>query len=245
MLPIQLLENRRFLSVDPYFEVTSRGTLVVHGTDAAEQITVQLVRDDASRGFRVIVQADGSFNVERHEFSGKFSHIKRIRVEAGGGDDRLNVGGGSQMTRPVTLLGEAGNDQIDFSSNGPVMADGGDGLDQISDVPYINVAARRNSEVLDAFFADAVENSVNTLLGGNGDDTLSGDANDVIDGGTGTDQGVIAFSSRNGAISNDRSLGLATDYYARLGATGLDEFRALDITDAFQSELIGGGLRAS
>ena len=63
-----------------------------------------------------------------------------------------------------------------------------------------------------------------TLLGNAGDDTLFGDSNDFVDGGTGSD--VAATLVTNVSSSDQaRADALAEVFYGRLGATNIETFK--------------------
>ena len=229
MAHIQLLESRRLFSADPIFELTSKGTLIVHGTADADAITVNVLHTGSLK-FHVLVSLrvpPAGAPTIAHEFRSSMGQIKRFRVEAGDGDDSVDVLGRELLTKPGTVLGGNGDDDIGLLSDGPISVDSGDGNDSInelfefSSVYGFEVKATKNREALDSAFA-MNGGSVNTLLGGAGNDTVIADTNDVVDGGTGTDRGELGLFGS--AFNESRREGLQHDFYARLGAIGLEDF---------------------
>ncbi len=93
-----------------------------------------------------------------------------LRVDGGGGDDKLEIEFGTPAALKVHVLGGAGDDTLrDYSDGGNVL-DGGDGADSVTGGP-----------------------GNDTVLGGPGDDLVVGDGftgtfADVIDGGPGYDR---------------------------------------------------------
>jgi RTX calcium-binding nonapeptide repeat (4 copies) len=221
MMDIQRLESRRLLAADPFFQLTSKGTLIITGTDAGDEITIQLKHGQQNDGVQLIVQPDrdGALAV-LHQASISYAKMKHIRIDAGGGDDKIFISGGDQMTRPATILGGDGDDQISYSSSAPTFVDAGAGDDLITGAAIVSVGSTKNSDVLDAAFAAPNSTAAATIMGGDGDDSLYGDTNDQIDGGAGNDTASVLFSGK--AVSDARISALAHDYYARLGATGIE-----------------------
>jgi hypothetical protein len=206
--------------------------LIVHGTEAKDEIVVQLVHNQAADGVQVIVTPKDGIDADiRHEIHVKYRNVKRYRIEAGAGDDFVNISGGNEMRRPATILGGAGNDLIGYSSMGPTLVDAGDGNDQTSGSPIVAVNAKKNRDVLDATFDSPNGTAPATILGGAGDDSLNGDSNDQIDGGSGSDVAQLIALGKD--VPDDRLQALAHDYYARLGATGVEQTKASSLSSSF------------
>ena len=113
------------------------------------------------------------------------------RIFAGDGDDTVTGGGGNDE-----IFGESGDDRLD-GSGGNDMIDGGDGNDYLLGGTNLTVS----DDAVAAGFYDR-----DTLLGGAGNDTLSGgrDAND-LQGGDGDDllNGSGSRDSLDGGAGND------------------------------------------
>jgi hypothetical protein len=222
MLLVQMLESRTLFAADPTFQLTAKGTLIVRGGAASDEIIVQLKHGKAADGVQVLVTLDKpTGSSPPQEYDSTYKKIKRYYIDAGAGDDFINIAGGSQMTRPATILGGAGNDTLGFSPDAPTLVAGGAGNDQVVGTPpSVEATSSKNRDVLDATFATSNSSSSATLLGGAGDDTISGDTNDQIDGGAGNDTAKLLIY---GNISDDRRNALAADYYARLNANSVEQ----------------------
>jgi Ca2+-binding RTX toxin-like protein len=225
---LEALENRCMFDAVPTFQLTSKGTLIITGTAGPDLISVQLRHGKPSDG----IIATRTFNNrevqsgERVDAHYAFGRVKRFRMEGGDGNDVLDYGGGSLLTKPATLLGQAGDDTLNFSVNALVLADGGDGNDLVKSpsnisATYLAVFHRHNRDVLDFNLAPGhYDEQPCTLIGGDGDDTMGGDGNDVIDGGNGNDTGRVLILETD--LPADRKAALAHDYFARLNTTGLE-----------------------
>jgi len=216
--PIESLEPRRLLAADPTFELSPKGTLVVHGSSKSDSIEVSLLHGKAADGFRAILDNKAG----SHEARFKFKSVKRIYIEAAGGDDSIFVGGGTEQTRPATVLGGAGNDKINHAFNASIFASGGSGNDVVGATAVISVTSTRDRDVIKGIFAVQNKTAVNTLQGDAGNDTLSGDTNDSVDGGGGTDTAVLTIAATVQTVPQTRADSLATSYYSRLGATSIE-----------------------
>lgn len=129
---IEYLEIRRHLAATAY--VSSRGTLLVQGTSAADEIQI---RQDA-----LSIEVDDSVNA-RMTFSAR--DVKRIRISCGDGDDAVVA----RVFLPVDLLGEAGNDRLEGGDGNDTFT-GGDGADTL--VPNLgndDVSAISADDVVD------------------------------------------------------------------------------------------------
>jgi RTX calcium-binding nonapeptide repeat (4 copies) len=227
---VERLENRQLFAALPSFSFTSKGTLIIQGSDGDDTITVNLAHGRPSGGFYALVTpSPKTANPALHifqEIRADFSKTKRIMIDGGDGNDKIDINGvGSNLiTQPVTILGGNGDDTIGGSTGGPILADGEAGNDTISfNTTYLYVGGTRNRDSLNAAFSTNWNLPANTILGGDGDDTLMGSLDDHIDGGNGNDTAttwVIFGSGQN--KSSQRADALVHDYYARLGATGIE-----------------------
>jgi Ca2+-binding RTX toxin-like protein len=216
---LESLESRRLLSAS----LTAEGTLVVEGTNGNDNI---LVRRD---GTKVFVNVNDQ---PRREFS--HDAVRRIRIYGLNGNDRIEE---RELTRPSTvhggggndfMLGSAGND-VFYGGDGNDTMDGRLGADEFNGgggIDTVNYESRTTRVVVtmdgtanDGTPAtlstpgerDNVKKDIEVLIGGRGNDTLTGNelanrihgagGNDVIYGGAGNDTLV-------GGPGEDRLYGL-------------------------------------
>jgi hypothetical protein len=218
---LERLETRTLFSNDPLFELSSKGTLTVHGTAGSDQFNIDFLHGKPEDGLRaVVVTLDGA-QLVTHDSRYKFVAVKRILVDAGAGNDDIFLGGGSKMKLPATLLGGSGKDHINYSALGPILAAGGTGNDVVGRTAIITAIEKSNSAVLNGVFAVNNTTGVCTILGGGGNDVLSGDTNDQLDGGGGTDTAILAAVAQN-PLSHPRLDSLADNYYIRTGAVSVE-----------------------
>ena len=183
--------------------VTPEGVLVVTGTSTSDTVSIE----PNSGALRVRV----NFFEENVPLAG----VRSVRVETGGGDDRVNIAGFEDLAVPVTVLADDGDDRVFNGNASPVTADGGSGNDILTggDGP-------------------------DTLRGGSGNDQLFGRAGDdvlndtsgtnVLDGGEGTDRvnGVPDGDAPDGIRLVDGTLFL----------DGTDRDEALTVVDDTRSD---------
>ena len=81
-------------------------------------------------------------------------------------------------------------------------------------------------------FAGMNTTGVNTLTGGAGNDTLSGDTNDQLDGGSGSDTATLILAATDTGVNAARRDALATLYYQRLGAVGIETYKGFSLFNA-------------
>jgi uncharacterized delta-60 repeat protein len=164
----------RFLSTDtePSARITRTGTLLVQGSELAENITID-TRGDG----RVRVNLNGIVTT----FPAR--NVKRQAVFAGGGNDVIEMQ--STWGRSFEANGEGGNDRISGNGRENVLR-GGTGNDTI-------FGFGGN----DALIGNADNDSLaggsgdDYLEGGDGNDTLAGAGGfDTLNGGIGTDSAV-------------------------------------------------------
>jgi hypothetical protein len=166
------------------WNITRRGTLVVRGHDQADTISVS--RAD---GKIVISQTDGPGPAFVNGVAEL--RVKRVLIEAGGGDDRIHVA--VDLLKRVTVAGGAGDDVIDGNAGSLLV--GGSGNDRLFvpahpvfsvDTTDPNSPASREASLNTrlGFFGSA------TLLGGDGNDLLMAEKNEFVVGGRGRDAAV-------------------------------------------------------
>ncbi len=160
--------NVRFDGTELTFDVGSRSvTRNVAGDD-----NVFGTSDDLQAV--VIVAGDGNDTVDLTSGNANNPVTYPMRIIAGGGDDTVTGGLGAD-----TVEGGAGNDEI-FSGGGNDVVDAGAGDDYVFAGADL---ATYDQPTLDAGFFDR-----DTIVGGEGDDTLSGGLDEnVIEGGPGND----------------------------------------------------------
>jgi Ca2+-binding RTX toxin-like protein len=184
------------------------------------------------------------FDLRDQDDSAMNSASIEVEVSAGDGADTVTGGPGNDK-----LYGGAGDDVLD-GGTGPDLIDGGDGRDRVS---YATRTARLYVN-LGTFWGgdgeygewDYVSSSVEEVVGGSGDDRLTGtsaantliggagndeldgrEGNDVLDGGTGTDK-FEAGSGDDAVITRDSgpdtaNCGTGTD---SVDADGVDTVNA-------------------
>jgi Ca2+-binding RTX toxin-like protein len=135
-------------------------------------------------------------------------------IFGGPGNDTIAGGGGNDI-----LNGDAGNDTFDegMASNGADVMNGGAGTDTVSYASrtvavVVNLDALANDG--EALELDKVMLDVENVIGGDGDDTITGSALDnVLDGGAGNDtiSGGLGNDTLRGGAGNDVLHGDAGD----------------------------------
>ena len=179
---VEALETRRLLSAS----LTSKGTLVVEGTAAADAISVR-----RSGGSIVVLTAeqDGSAAAEP-VLRFKAAKVKRVLVEAGDGSDLVDV---TLSTVPTTVAGGTGNDVLTGRAGCTLV--GGGGNDYLASVPAGTFAVGDGPFGNGAFFLNRIDPPA-VLSGGAGNDVLvSNTQGDIVVGGTGVDQVFASLAS--------------------------------------------------
>ncbi|HEX8323256.1 MAG TPA: hypothetical protein VF595_05010 [Tepidisphaeraceae bacterium] len=198
---VECLERRTLLAGVGEPTLTSRGTLIISGTDADDRIVVTVKHNKT----RVIIRdTAGGVLLDRRYRRAEF---KRVAVDAGAGHDLVMVS--PAFTRSVVAHGGDGNDVL-FEGSGIAVLDGGAGND-----------------VLGRPGDDAFANPV-TLAGGGGNDLLQPDLTDFADGGVGIDAIGRDTSARtiqtNGIESSSRFVtGVDADGVLRVTGTNAGE----------------------
>lgn len=197
----------------------TNGTLTVDGTPERDvvKLTIEATRVTMDIGFDGVIDA---------EFPRP--QVQRVRMLGNGGDDGMSVFGTGQL--PVTIRGGIGNDSAgalgDFFSSGatdaPTTLAGDDGNDRIggSTPGPITMTGGRGDDVIDGGGTGIARETVS--LGAGNDlfritlDRDSGEVNDSLDGGGGTDameiSGTFASESMGLSASNGR---LVVDHFVR------------------------------
>ena len=194
---IDALEPRRLLSVSLSL---NEGTLIIGGTAAADTIVVSKVDDNFT------------IAVNRSLFMMPGSEVQRITIKGLGGNDKISFGDGvglpatifggdgndliSGGDRSNRLCGEAGNDTL-LGSTGRDQFIGGAGNDtadysQRLDDLVITLDGKPNDGTPTVGTTkgegDNVMSDVEVVIGGSGDDSITGSAKrDILRGGAGDD----------------------------------------------------------
>ncbi|GIW76740.1 MAG: hypothetical protein KatS3mg104_1803 [Phycisphaerae bacterium] len=197
--PYDLTLTGSIRPVGSFTSVIKTGSLLrVTGTTGKDVIGVDLVNGR----IRVGTKADGILAT----FAA--STISRISVDAGSGNDKVTVE--TTVTKPTSLAGAAGRDVLLGGSGNDYLAGGSgndklvgrlgnDTLDGGSGIDLVEYTDRGRGEGVVASLdglandggpseVDWILDNVENLLGGNGDDLLSGNAGpNIIAGGRGAD----------------------------------------------------------
>lgn len=191
---IETLEERLQLSA----VLSPRGTLLVQGTNNADQI---VVRRDPARPSKILVSMNGS--------GAKFasSSVKRIEMNGLGGNDRLTLDDTLAVisARGATLWGGEGNDTL-VGGLAPTTLDGGNGNDSIT------------GSTADDFITGGAGDD--WIHGSKGNDLiLAGDGKDIVYGWRGDDM-IYGDAGDDTLFGQDGNDTVAGDGEDRLGFTG-------------------------
>jgi len=217
MMPlIEPLELRSHLSsnaipLEPL--ITSRGSLLVYGSSAADKI------DITSRGnwTRVIIHQGDTLAVNVRF---RTNTLRRFLIDSGAGNDLVQVS--SAVSKSAEISGGRGNDIL-FQ---------GSGLTRLNGNANNDVLGRPGNG----------NNTAMTLSGGAGDDLLQADNNDIVDGGSGTDV-IGNISGGPTSITDIESSTVFTagiDSDGILRVTGTDGAEEISIVGRGQSDGVGG-----
>ena len=203
-------------TVKPTLGQVSNGVLTLNaGPRAADRLWVNTA--DSGENFILSGMGGGVVDVEFDSFVVRYTGVSKVVVDLGAGNDTLDASRLFDTTVSLDVRGGDGNDTVLFGTGGGVAVD----------------LAGRNS--LDA---SRSQKSV-TLVGGAGDDTLTGGlADDILLGGDGTnvlnggagDDWMYALAGIN-RLSGGRGV----DRYVFVGAVGAN--RILGETDEEVSDL--------
>ena len=178
---VEPVEPRRLLAVNALID---NGTLLVAGTDAAEQITVTAGGDvvvDGATAFRFDPASFGRMEINARGGDDAITNdtAKSALIRGEAGDDTITGGSGRDVVE-----GNGGNDTID-GRGGDDFLTGGSGNDTINGGTGSDfLAGNTGDDTLDDANGDG-END--TLRGGDGADSLSGDGGDTLFGEAGRD----------------------------------------------------------
>lgn len=243
---VEQLDSRRLLAASIVGE-----TLSINGSGAADTILLTLNRTDPTLDKLVVsIQPEG-FN-QTFAFDGSF---KRIEIDAGGGNDLVTVnvadlygiaidGGAGNDTISAgpgndVINGGAGNDSINGNEGNDII-DGGTGADVMhgdegtDTVTYASRTADVSVTIDDlvgdgeAGEGDNVTLTIDTVIGGDGNDMISVDnfaGSRYFVGAAGDDTLIGGFGDDRllGGIGNDLLDGQAGND-ALIGASGADTF---------------------
>ncbi len=253
-VPSEVLEQRAVMTANVIASL-SDGVLTVEGTDRNDRIIVQQVDGQLSiQGVRInvdgkLVDSVSASDVQGIEINGqKGNDLIQFResggrreaiqidatvdggvgndtIEAGSGNDFLSGGDGNDLLRggrgDDVMYGDAGNDSL-FGGDGNdlLYGDSYDGHDFSVDSPFVHdfdYMLPWLSQGNDWLSGDADDDVLygtggnDVLRGGTGNDTLSGGlGNDQLDGGTGTDRGQ-EVADVNFRLTRNQLTGLGTD----------------------------------
>lgn len=212
--------------------LTRTGTLVVKGTAEGESIAV--TRD----GDFVRVQRRFGSNVfGTSQHAGK---VKRILVEAGGGDDRVHIA--RDVLERVTVVGGAGDDRIDGNNGSTLIGGGGNDRLFVPDFVSFTVDAAdpESPAAVEAGLATRISMSAGPsfLSGGDGDDVLIARAADHLTGGRGNDMAYqhIAYLQGTAAPAAPSPEQARANFGER--AVGIESFGGIGEAVAGVTELI-------
>jgi RTX calcium-binding nonapeptide repeat (4 copies) len=222
---IEPLESRQLFSTVPVISLTSKGTFSVVGTSSADKISFAFVNDDPKQGLLATVKTKN----KTHKLLEPLASVKRIYIDAGGGNDSVFVGGSSNLTKPVTMLGGSGNDILNYSATGPILAVGGSGNDVVGADAILPITSSKNSEIIKSVFGQTNPTGINTIAGGAGNDTLSCDTNDIMEGDSGSDTAIVITAASDTAVNLARRNALAELYYARVHPSSIEAIEGFSL----------------
>ncbi len=153
------------------------------GTASANRIHGSLVDGDENLSVRF---ANGSVFVSNGSIEQRFVGIEKISVDAGAGDDVIDLRGLGNSGIEVEVRGGTGDDTILLASNSKNLVFGDEG----DDVIIVDGNGTVGAEIHGGAGNDTITagNGADLLFGGDGNDTIVGGAgNDDIEGGAGDD----------------------------------------------------------
>jgi hypothetical protein len=198
-MSLEPLEHRRLLSltldvvgevgttlvqVSDLVHITKRGTLVLKGTGEDDVISV------SRQGNGIVMRRNGtglSLGIDA-------TRVKRVLVEADGGDDRVFID--PNINTRVTVVGGSGNDTIDGSMGDTLIGGSGDDRLQLlgsasPDFGVRTAGATTAVTTIQPFFTysyNFVIGEPGFISGGTGNDTIVASSNDSVVGGLGNDR---------------------------------------------------------
>lgn len=264
--PFECLENRILLST--VYDLPTK-KITVTGTASNDVITISL---SGGNTLSVVVNGVNEYNLAA---ANSASVLTLIEVQAGGGNDKVDLGTTTKAINTQTLIngstgadtitGGAGPDEI-YGSSGNDSIDGGLGNDSISGgadndtVSYANRLLPVNV-TLDGLANDGQSGEadnvgfgttdVESIMGGSGNDTLSGNSlGNYISGGAGIDliHGNAGSDTIVGGAGVDSLYGDAdADFiFAKDGLTDfIDGGLGIDAVDADGSPIVEAPLPGS
>ncbi len=190
--------------------ITKTGTLVVKGTDSADAITVKTTTTGTS-------VTDNSNTVT---FA---AGVKRVLVEANGGDDHVDV---SSFIRPSTVSGGGGDDVLVGGRASNLI--GGAGDDKLVAIQTPDVI---NIQISGKTFTGSSDMRPSVLSGGTGNDTLVAQGADSVIGGGGKDT-FVGMTSTPGTIDVSKPDTIEDFFHTTQGVefSGTEIFRVVVTT---------------
>ena len=156
--------------------ITKTETLLVKGNASNDVLSV--VRDGNKIKYNTRIGDGGIYA----NFVVDASKVKRVYVEAGGGNDKVFID--EELQKNCTVLGGGGNDTIEGNSSSTLI--GGSGNDKLSVPPTgVIVVGGEPGEVITGVWTSSLGSAL--LSGGDGDDILLGKSTDTVVGGRGDD----------------------------------------------------------
>lgn len=203
------------------WSLTSRGTLVIRGIEAAAD-AIHVTRT----GEKIRFVANSTFGfVAGESFSA--SRVKRVLVETYGGNDRVHID--PRLERRVTVSGGPGDDRIDGNPGATLL--GGGGNDRLYVVPRAGIYFPATEPPYPIYDAPGL------MVGGTGDDMMIGGSLDTVVGGQGDDSAILR-------LVDPDTLDLPADppAFARAEgddrATGIETFELIKSKRAYAHDLI-------
>ncbi|MCS6627121.1 hypothetical protein N0B44_29830 [Roseibacterium beibuensis] len=180
--------------------------------------------DDVINGYDgqdLISGGGGNDTLDGGDETGPTASAYGDAIDGGAGDDLISGGGGRDL-----LLGGDGADTINGGADNDLIYDGGAGFESTQALTFIvpSLHEVRINTVLDG---SLVDQSVDILNGGAGNDSIVAGLGDILDGGDGIDTAVINFRHRGSALQLD--LSAAPDTGAAIAAASGGSYSNIEL----------------
>jgi Ca2+-binding RTX toxin-like protein len=159
--------------------------------------------DDLVNGFDgqdLIHGGDGNDTLNGGDETGPTAPTYGDAIDGGAGDDTISGGGGRDI-----LVGGLGADTINGDDGDDFIADGDTGLFTTTASTFISGWGLQEVRLQLIIDRHAPDQSVDTLNGGAGNDTIVAGLGDIIDGGDGSDRAEVNFRWAAQALNLDLS----------------------------------------